>query len=209
LALPRVISRLPARRGTPKLRHPNQKAYDASDRAANRVQVYESTDEEGIHVEDDGDGVLRLTVATPKYRPVNVARALGRMLLFGMDSNEVGFDRVLRWVCREIDWFPIPITVLTMPTEMKNVSVMVHRYTKSPGRSILRVGFVYTWFMVLVPIPLDGRDVPGNVELLNTRLLQHTGLSDCAFQLVVGDDIQDSTAEQSVTITYGQRTKIK
>lgn len=210
LALPRVISRLPARRGTPKLRHPNQKAHVASDGAANRVQVYECTDEEGIHVEDDGDGVLRLTVATPKYRPVNLARALGRMLLFGMDSTEVGFDRILRWVRGDVDWFPIPITVLTIPkTETRNVSVMVHRYTKSPERSILRVGFVYTWFMVLVPIPLDHWNVPENVEFLNTRLLHHTGLSDCAFQLLVVDDAPDSTAEQCVTVTYGQRTKVE
>ena len=210
LALARVISRLPARRGTPKLRHPNRESYVASDRQANQVQVYQPTDEEGIHVEDDGDGILRLTVDTPKYRPVNVARALGRMLLFGMDSTETGFDRVLRWVRREIDWFPIRIAVLTMPpTEMKNVSVMVHRYTKLPGRSILRVGFVYTWFMVFVPIPLDDWDVPENVELLNTRLLYHTGLIDRAFQLIVADDALDSTAKQSVTIAYGQRTQVK
>jgi hypothetical protein len=210
LSLPRAISRLPARKGTPKIRHPNERAYVQSNRATNFVHVYQPLDNESVRVEDDGNGTLRLTLDIPKYRPVNVARALGRMLLFVVNAHEPGYDRVRSWVRGEIDWFPIPLVTLNFPSAGFNrVQLMVHRYTRSPSRNILRITFLYSSFLITMPVPMDEWSLPEGLEMVNYPAPYQASLLANTSVLWVRDNEPDEGGTSEVVMSYGQRRKIK
>jgi hypothetical protein len=211
LSLPRAISRLPARNGTAKIRHPNQAGYVKGDHVENRVLIHQPRDDEGVHVEDDGNGILRLTVDTPAYRPANVARALGRMLLFTLDATETGFDGVLSWVRREVDWFPIPMAVLHFPSAgFDGVSLMVHRYTRAQNRRVFRVGFLYSSFLTVVPIPMDQWSLPSGLELLNYPPPPHDAvfLENTSVFMLTHNRLEKAGSAEAV-LTYSRRDQVK
>jgi hypothetical protein len=209
LSLPRAISRLPGRKGTPKIRHPHQAAYVQSNRDKNLVYTYLPTEDQSVQVEDDGKGTLRLTIVTPTHRPTNVAKALGRMLLFGLDPQEAGFDRLRSWVRGEVDWYPIPLVILHFPGAGYNkAGLMADRYTQSPGRSVIRVGFMYSSFLTTMPIPMDDWSLPSGLKLLHypSPFLQPL-LSNTSVFLIKDEGVeQGGTAE--ALITYRDRREV-
>lgn len=209
LSLPRAISRLPGRKTTPKIRHPNEKAFVKGNRETNKVHVYQPTDDEGIRVSDNGKGTLRLTIDTPKHRPINVARALGRMLLFVIDTGEPGFEQVRSWVRGEVDWFPIPLVTLSIPSAgFSRVQLTVQRYTRSPDRNILCVRFLYSWFIVSMPVPMDKWSLPNDLQLVPPPPYTEAVVRNTSLQWVTNNDAE-SSASAEVEITYAERTRIK
>jgi hypothetical protein len=90
LGIPRAVCGIPSRQGMPKIRHPNEEAFIQSNREGSRIEIYQPHDQESIVTEDKGDGNLVLTATVPKFRPLNVARALGRMTLFDLPRSTPG-----------------------------------------------------------------------------------------------------------------------
>jgi hypothetical protein len=206
LSLPRAVSRLPKRKGHPKIQHPGEAAYVQSNRDANTVYVFQPTADEGIRVDDDGEGVLRLKIKMPSYRPANVAKALGRMLLFGLERDFPGFDRLRSWVCGEVTWYPIPLIALHFPgTGYSVVGIMAHRCAHSPGRTILRITFRYSSFLIVMPVPMDEWSLPSGIRLLNYPTPYMKALLENTSAFLVRDDAVEAAGTATAEISYRDR----
>lgn len=207
LAAARAISRIPARSGNPKIRKPNEESYIQGNRHTNKVHVFQPNETEAIQVVDDDNGNLRLRVATQKHRPVNVARALGRMMLFILPVTHDGFGHALKWVRGESDWFPIPLVVLNLPYAFKYVGLTVHRYTRAPRCRILKITFSYHTFVVTMPVPLDEWSLPEDFKLLNYPEQYRDCLQANTSEFWIRDDAPDDGGFAEFNLTYRERTE--
>ena len=110
---------------------------------------------------DDGAGHLHISIDVPKHRRINVAKAIARMSLFCLDPSYPGYGKLLDWVCGKYDWYPVPLLSLHWPGSGYNAACCsCHKYVQDPQRDILRCEFLYSSFLTVVPIPLDGKPLP-------------------------------------------------
>lgn len=210
LSLPRVMTRFPGRKGTPKLRKPGHTSYMKADSQANSIYIHQPDEsEDSINVVDNDDGSLTVSVKVPKYRPTNVARALGRMALFILPTDFEHFESLRTWVMREREWFPIPFTALHMPScETKGITIAVDRYKPMSDRCILRVSFRVSSYFLFMPIPVDNWELPHEVPMMNfdgvpvhiaMAVLQNTS------EFIFRDNRPETSGLSSVRVTYGRR----
>ena len=205
LSLPRAISRLPARKGTAKLRHPNEQSFIKSDAQNNIVNFHLPSDDESIRFEDNGDGTIDVEVAIPSYRPINVAKALARMALFPMERNANGFEFLRSWVIGAAEWFPVDIYTLHIPGSGYRITMLkLDRYTRSGDELNVRVSLLYSSFLVTFAIPLDSPELPDDLNLLNFPPPYTEMLSENCSRILVTSNEREIAGKSNMTLSYNE-----
>jgi hypothetical protein len=211
LAMPRALSRLPARRGSgmPKIKtSPRNVGFVQSQPAENRVYTYLPTENEGIRIQDDGNGKLHLSMDIPKHRNINVAKAIGRMSLFCLDANFPGLDRVREWVCGQYHLYPIPLVTLSFPgTGYNRAGCGCYKYIQTPGRNIVRFQFFYSSYLCVVPFPLDDQPLPEGLPILDYPApILKTLVENTSFKIILDDSIESGGIAHA-SMSYQERTE--
>jgi hypothetical protein len=134
------------------------------------------------------------------------------MLLFGLDRQEPGFERVRQWVRGEINWFPIQLLTLHLPgTGLDGAGLLVHRQTRIPGRQILRVGFLYWSCLTVMPVPMDDWTIPDDLPLMNyPPPLTDLMLENSSPRLITDKEpVVDDYAEASFSYSERAHTRVR
>jgi len=211
LALPRALSRIPSRKGFPKIKtKASQQAFAQIQGEDRHLYTYEPTDTEGIRSQDDGNGNLRLTINTPAHRPMNAAKALGRMALFSYPRNRSGFDTLREWVCGAYDWFPVPLAVVRLPFggSLQALAFFCHAFALAPGRNVIRAGFLYSNCMTILPIALDKKPLPEGLPLINFPYPFELTMMESTSMFFIDRDFVEQEGTGEAFISYRERVKV-
>jgi hypothetical protein len=213
LSLPRALARIPSRKGFPKIKSAvSQQAFAQIQGDERKLYVYEPTEGEGIRTQDDGNGNIELTVKTPTHRPLNVAKALGRMAMFSYPRERAGFDVLRDWVCGAYNWFPVPMVVVHIPVprgiNTQTIGFWCHSYTRVPGRNVIRFFFVYSTFCTIVPIALDRQALPDGLPLIDYPQPIAREMMKSTSVFSIASDFVEPEGDGKALISYTERVKV-
>jgi hypothetical protein len=211
LSLPRALARIPSRKGFPKIKSASSERAFAQIQDDDRMlYVYQPTEDEGIDIQDNGNGTMTLRVKTPPHRPLNAAKALGRMALFSFPQATPGFDVLRDWVSGSYSWFPVPLAVVHIPIEgnTQTIGFWCHRYTWAPGRNIVRFVFVYSTFCTIVPIALDQDPLPTGLPLIDYPHPIASAMMESTSVFNIESDFVESEGMSEALLTYEERVKL-
>lgn len=206
LSVPRAMSRIPGKKGMPKLRLPPSPSYIQSNRQSNEVRFFVPDGDEGITITDNNEGTLNAVVKIPRYSPLNVAKALFRMAFFGLHQTHSEFEFIRSWLGGDTTLFPIPLFLVTIPGGGYNqVRLMVHKFILGQY-CVMRVGFLYSNFLTVAAIPLNSNGLPDNLPLIKYPPSLELPLLANTSAFLITDDSIEKEGLAEVTIFYETQT---
>lgn len=163
LAVERAMARMRSRKGSVKYRQPGRRSYIESSVDSNVVTVSRDVDENVIDVRPVDEQSFQMIVETPPFRPVNVAKALGRMALFALDRAAIAnWNHVLQWVRGQQAWLPVVHRAFIPGPGLRTVGLEVLR---DDATGVLIVVFWFSTSMLFLRLPAAPWALPDEIVL--------------------------------------------
>lgn len=214
LALPRVLSRIRGRKKAPKLKDPREQSYTHAIPEKNLVYLHQANDEQSYQVSEKS-GQLEIVSKIPVYRPVNVARSLGRMALFLLDPNSAIFSSLHSWVRGDREYFPMPMEVLNIPGRgTREVRISLCKYLNFRDRELVVMRFRFFTMVVSVAFPIDEKPLPVDLPLMNyilrgMNVSEVLTLRENTSRFIIKSDVQKKDDSLEVTLHYSSKKEVK
>jgi hypothetical protein len=145
LTVARVMSRIPGKGGDVKHRLGERPSFILSDAAKNQIIVDRTVGDDSIETRRISTGV-KWRIRIPGYRPLNVAKALARIVLMLVPETELPrLEHVRRWTRDEVVWDGVVFDEGFIPgTGLAKVRVAVEgRVQARPGEANYRLALIY------------------------------------------------------------------
>lgn len=167
LSLLRAMSRIDGRAGAPKHRFGSYPSFVQSDKGNNRVIVSRTQGDQTLKIRRLAEG-LRYIVRIPKYRPLDVAKAIARMAYFVLPDVELPrAEHIRRWLRDEENWLAPIFHGFVPGPGLRYITLNVERRTVSDDglMPLYRVFFAFSTAVYALHIPDDGWVLPANITL--------------------------------------------
>jgi len=163
LAIERAMARMRSRKGSVKYRKPGTNSFIESSVDSETVTISRVEGETIIEKRDVDDHSFDLVVQTPKFRPLNVGRALARMMLFALGRDEIKeWAHVLDWVRGKQTWLPVVHRAFIPGPGLKTVGFEVLRQDEP---DLLMVAFWFSTTILFLRVPKVPWNLPAEVTL--------------------------------------------